>query len=1003
MLDVIKNNHIIKYLPLKLIVLMVSVCLFGNSLFGHGYEEIKNLTIKDGLPSNVVYGVKQDSKGFIWATTNKGVVKYDGRKFQLYTVKDGLPSNDNYAMLLDSRDNIWLYSHKAVSKIGHDGKIKVYEKTNNSYSYFLLNSNDEVFFKRGANLGDHNSKEKHFMIKDENLIELDFSDLGKFNLYTSTVFLDDEGELTVALYAEQNQRKLFRLRDNYKMVEIPTNSHYYKNIFITNKRHGIGEFIYVNDTVSILVNTHFFRIYVCNEPKGEISYAKGMQKASFGNIFKHENDVFLFFDKGIYRFNIDLEKSGYFEPFLELSNVTGIVHDKEGSFWVSTLGEGILKYGQHELDKSNSLFTMKVDNRVFKLSGYKNEKLWYANSKNNIKEMFSNRQYPTKGLIDFRFLLNDGENLFYGGSNAFYINDKLILESGFKDISMSSGSIITASTFGLNFLDKQDPDFDAKGKYGEFKAHIPGRMSSVLLLDKLFYCGNENGLFYGNINKKELIPICLIDDQSTVNISGILKSSDGQIWVATDGFGVFVLKDNVQIKHFSKELLDLNIHSMRIDNRDNIWLSTKLGVNKIEKNGREYFVSNLTSYHGLPSDYVHDTYCYDNILYVATDAGLVNVNLNKINHLEFNKNPPAYIIGAKLIKDGSGKKQDLSRIGSFDYNENNISIEYTGISYRSNGNISFEYRLLPTIPNWTSTSSDNITFNTLASGKYTFEVRAINGIGIKSNIPESYSFTINKHFTQTSWFLLLIGIVLIALSSLIVSTYFRIKRRRDDEINKTQKLISELRLKSLQSQMNPHFIFNSLNAIQQFINVENRRAANDYLARFARLMRLYLGGSENQFIPLEQEMEVIKLYCQLEHLRFADKYEYDIKIQPGLDLSKVHVPAMLLQPHVENAIRHGLVLSDNDNNYLSIDVYESEDGIMCVIKDNGIGRSKSLELKKNNQNRHRSLGNKISKERLEVIRELKLAHIVETIDDVVCNNKVCGTEVRIFIRYQNVK
>lgn len=999
----IKNQNIITYFLIKLVVLLAVSCSFGNCLFGQEYYDVKNLTIKDGLPSNVVYCVLQDSKGFIWATTNKGVVKYDGRKFQLYTVKEGLPSNDNYAMMLDSKDNVWLYSHKAVSKIGHDGKIRVYEKTNNSYSYFLLNGNDEVFFKLGANFGDHNAKERHFMIKDENLIELDFSDLGNFNLYTSTVFLDQEGKLTVALYAEQNQRKLFRLTNDYKMLEIPKNSNYYKNIFITNKRHGVGEFIYVNDTVSLLVNTHFFRIYICNEPKEEISYAGGMQKASFGNIHKYENDILLFFDKGIYRFNIDLEKRGYFEPFLELSNVTGIVHDKEGSFWVSTLGEGILKYDQYELDKSSSLFTMNIDSRVFKLSGYKNEKLWYANSKNDINELFSNRQYPTKGLIDFRFLLNDGENLFYGGSNAFYIDEKLIFESGFKDISIRQGRIVTASTFGLNFLDKKDPDFEAKGKYSELKAHIPGRMSSVLLLDKLFYCGNENGLFYGYRNKEELTPICLIDDQSTVNISGILESSDGQIWVATDGFGVFVLKDNIPIKHFSKELLDLNIHSMRIDNRNNIWLSTKLGVNKIEKNERKYFVSNLTSYHGLPSDYVYDTYCYDNILYVATDAGLVNVNLNKINHIEFTKTPHAYIVSAKLLKDGIRKKQELSRIGSFDYNENNISIEYTGISYRSNGNISFEYRLLPTIPNWTSTSSDNITFNTLAYGKYTFEVRAVNAIGIKSDIPASYSFTINKHFTQTSWFLLLMGVLLIALSSLIVSTYFRIKRRRDAESYKTQRLISELRLKSLQSQMNPHFIFNSLNAIQQFINVENRRAANDYLARFARLMRLYLGGSESQFIPLEQEMEVIKLYCQLEHLRFADKYEYDIKIQSGLDLSKVLVPAMLLQPHVENAIRHGLVPSGNDNNYLNIDVYETEDGIMCVIKDNGIGRSKSLELKKNSQDRHRSLGNKISKERLEVIRDLKLAHIVETIDDVICDNKVCGTEVRIFIRYQNIK
>ncbi|HMU05909.1 MAG TPA: two-component regulator propeller domain-containing protein, partial [Saprospiraceae bacterium] len=135
MQNLIKKRYFIKLSNYRTIVLLVISIFYGSSLYCQEYKDVKNITIKDGLPSNVVYGIKQDSKGFIWATTNKGVVRYDGRKFKLYTVEDGLPSNDNFVMLLDSKDNVWLYSFKAVCKIGNDGVIKTYVETNSNFSY----------------------------------------------------------------------------------------------------------------------------------------------------------------------------------------------------------------------------------------------------------------------------------------------------------------------------------------------------------------------------------------------------------------------------------------------------------------------------------------------------------------------------------------------------------------------------------------------------------------------------------------------------------------------------------------------------------------------------------------------------------------------------------------------------------------------------------------------------------------------------------------------------
>jgi sensor histidine kinase YesM len=999
MQNLIKKRDIIKLNNYKIIVLLVISIFYGSSLYCQEYKDIKNITIKDGLPSNVVYGIKQDSKGFIWATTNKGVVRYDGRKFKLYTVEDGLPSNDNFVMLLDSKDNVWLYSFKAVCKIGADGEIKTYVETNSNFSYFKINELDEVYFrvrhKRFPEPG--YSQYNYYKISDNKVIEYDF--IGAESLFeTYSIFFLDH-KLTICSYTSKNSLVSNKtISENYTYGDSLSNSILVPKLSITHKFPIIGEFINVNDSISILMSSSNYKVYKFNQPQIEKAFPFRMRKFTVGNAYYYDGNLLILFDKGIYKLDLNSDSNGTFKPFIDIPMATGILYDKDGSFWVTTLGKGVYKIPKYLAYSENPICKKIDESRVVKLSGYKNEKLWFVNSSNEVKEYYTKRKYKTTSLSDLRFIENDSAKLFYGGSNAFYIDNKLVFQFGFKSISIKDETIIISSSFGMNFLSKNNP-YIPKYKNQYLIGDIEGRMIAVLLLDDFFYCGNENGLFYGRRDSKTLTPICLSETESTISVNGILKSSDGLIWISTEGFGIFILENNKPIKHFTNELLDLNIHSMRTDNRNNIWVSTRLGVNKISKNDSNYEIQKITSYHGLPSNYINDTYCYDDILYVATDEGLAKLNLNDLNEEEFNKAPLVYLLKSRVSSNGKRLKIDLNENNSFDFNQNTISFEYTGISLRSNGKIGFEYRLLPSITNWTATTNDNITFNSLAPGSYKFEVRAINAIGIKSEFPASYSFTINKHYTQTTWFFILIALLLVALSVLVVSTYFRYKRKRFEEANKTQKTISELRLKSLQSQMNPHFIFNSLNAIQQFINVENRRAANDYLARFARLMRLYLGGSENQFISLEQEMEVIRLYCQLEHLRFADKYEYEIKIQPGLDLSQVKVPAMLLQPHVENAIRHGLVPSGKDDNFLNVEVYKLGEGILCSIKDNGVGRSKSLELKMYKQERHRSLGNKISKERLEVIRDLKLANITETIDDVICDNMICGTEVRIFIGF----
>lgn len=947
-------------------------------------------SIKNGLPSNNVYSIKQDKKGFIWATTDKGVVRYDGRNFKLFTIDNGLASNDNFVMLIDSKDNIWLYSFKAISRIEPDGRCKIFGETRSYFSHFVINSKDELFYSTFDFKSDE--KLKHFIIKNSNTIEIKLP-YDKYVGFGSLGFYFNDFYHTIGFNKLNQSKPIFLKFDGREVKESNELKSYNLIPNILNDSKITLDFIKIKENY-VVFSSNYYSKFVEDKNTKVNRYPFNLSKIISGNIYSFEKKLYLFFNKGIYSYNIENDE---WHPYLELPKATSIILDQEKNVWVSTLGDGLVKYVNLDIKTGKENIVKISSDVVKKVSGYKSQSLWKANSRNEILELKNRRKKYTPDLIDLRFLATDQfGDVYFGGSNAVYKNGKVFSNFGFKAMDIDHDSIALTTTFGVNFLKKNELK-SFRGYDNRQLTDIKGRMYAILLLEGKFYSGNQQGLFWGKPNIDALHPICLDGENTSISVIGIKRTNDGLIWVATEGNGVYLLKDDEVIRHFNSELLDANIHSIKTDEKDRIWLATRKGVNMIHKVGSDFNVTKYTSFHGLPDDYVNDIYCYDDILYVATDEGLVKLNIKQLNETNFYLPPPVHINSIKVL-GASWQIVRQDSIPIFEHNENTINFEYSGISYKSNGKVRFEYRLIPSVEDWLQTPNDNITFNNLEPDKYTFEVRAIDAIGNVSKVPAKLSFVIKKHFSQQLWFILLLWLLSAILVTVTTLQYFKYKRNKAAEKSKVEKLISELRLKSLQSQLNPHFIFNSLNAIQQFINTENKKSANDYLAKFARLMRLYLNGSDSQFITLKQEIEVLKLYCSLEHLRFADNFQYSIEVNDDLPLDEYKVPAMLLQPHVENAIRHGLIPSTKDNNFLYINVKESDKGILCEIIDNGIGREKSLEMKKKVNSEHRSMGNKISKERLDMIRALKLGYISEFITDLKDESGMAiGTKVEIFI------
>lgn len=201
-----------------------------------------------------------------------------------------------------------------------------------------------------------------------------------------------------------------------------------------------------------------------------------------------------------------------------------------------------------------------------------------------------------------------------------------------------------------------------------------------------------------------------------------------------------------------------------------------------------------------------------------------------------------------------------------------------------------------------------------------------------------------------------------------------------------------LALKSLRGQMNPHFIFNALNSVNQFISQQDERTANRFLSEFALLMRLVLENSQEDFIPLHREQEILSLYLKLEHYRFRDKFDYEIKVDDNVNVEEIQIPPMLIQPYIENAVWHGLRYK-NEKGKLLLHFYRQNGSLVAEISDDGVGRQRSAELKTENQKKHNSTGLKNVAERLAIIN--KVYHLDYRVDIEDRENN--GTRVSVYL------
>lgn len=550
-------------------------------------------------------------------------------------------------------------------------------------------------------------------------------------------------------------------------------------------------------------------------------------------------------------------------------------------------------------------------------------------------------------------------------------------------------------------------------KYAKFFSGIEGP-------DGTIWAGGEEGMI--NLRNDSLHRFALNGKQLSINY--IIKDKLGNVWLAAAGEGILQCSFNSNnepeiINQFTEKdgLNTANYLSLLADAEDNIWAGSSKGISLIGKNGK--YAGRMLNF-DEPDGFIKAGYSYirlrqasDKRIWAVTVFGIASFQPDQLGGTE---TPPViYISGIRQMEKNAALTDDVyARIPikkEFTHRDNSFNFNFAALDYANQDNIRYYYKLEGLDTTWRASGNQrSVSFQNLLPGSYTFHVKALNSKGIWSKNDAVFAFRIIPPFWKTWWFVSLVAVTTVALLAFAINRRIRyIKdreakaREKELEVMRLNKDFATSQLTALRMQMNPHFIFNALNSVQHYILQGNVVEANKYLAKFSKLQREILHSSDQQFITLEKEIEILNWFLELEQYRFGESFTYQINKSEDIEPEELKIPPMVLQPFVENAIWHGLMPRQSERVLTIYFDLHSEDILQVTLRDNGIGRAASSRLKQKEEvhkTKHESRGMSMVQQRLKLLQEQYGQPFDATVSDITdVHGNVQGTQVilRIFI------
>ncbi len=946
------------------------------------HPAFKQYSVEDGLPNSEVYQVKQDAEGYLWFATGNGVSRFNGYEFENFSMNDGLPDNTVFDIHEDHTGRIWFVPISCKLSYYYRGKIYpfAYNDTlqkrlkNPIKSSFGTDKEGNIFL--GVKMGGvYKISEKGEIthIADTtatvNVIQTGANDI----VYASNT---GESEKTMLKFDASLGEKTITLQDsiqNFNLSSSLIKTRKNTIIFSMNKKlHILSE----NNEIK----TELFPkriIWISEDNEGDLWVGTAL-----GGAYHIKNDN--------YR-----NKSRYLPGI----SINGVLQDREGGFWFASEYDGVfyapskhvLTYDEYSGLKGNKINCLATDGEAIYVglpSGFIHKinsggiHTYNCNPKDQEGNYISNMHYDHyKNRLLVAGTLRSGEiknEMFNSKGNFGFFN---------KIIHLSENLYWSARPNGLYEVtnDSLTPTYP-----GELI--LPNRKRTEAIIKSstnVFFAGTINGLLKIQVpdytfsyegDKDALLKNRILD---------LVYTPDSLMVIATKGAGLLVYNGS-EVRQINTQngLYNDNVNKICVDG-PHLWVATNNGLNKITiSKDKSYTITGFTTADGIASNEVINVIRKDNKIWVATNRGL---SVFRPDQLKKDTAQLPIHIHRVLINEEEIAFQKKYKLK---YNQNNIKIHFTGLGYKNAGKLKYRYKMKGLDTAWAYTESREIQFTTLPPAKYSFMVSVLNSNDEWNTKSATIDFTIQKPYWQEWWFRIALVTIFIILVFLLVRyriKQVKIKEAKNSELNKT---LLNLKLKALRAQMNPHFTFNVINSIQHFILHKDSESAYRYLSKFSKLIRVILNNSEKSTILLTEEIKALELYLELEAMRFEKRFDYHIIIDPYIDMENTRIPSMLIQPYVENSIKHGILPLKN-NGKIIIELQKQDKLLKCSVEDKGVGRARAAEYATKG---HQSLGTSITKNRLLVINKLNNGNLSEkTIDLTDDNGNPAGTRVELFI------
>jgi anti-sigma regulatory factor (Ser/Thr protein kinase) len=915
--------------------------------------------IDDETSATAIHQIIQDKAGLVWLATDKGIVRFDGVGYKQYDLSHIAPSNEFFGVSEDTNGTFWFFAAERLL-VSYDDRNDAFEPhpANEVLSATKHGVIQHVYWQGDSIILQCNDRHLFYVTqKNGNWSSID-RHIEKSNVCTF-VAKDRYVEMQVAIDVDSI---VYTFEDSFRLSA-------------PSETHGVllRRSIYIDEKGGLLAgNNHLFKVDRSGKLLGTFRYKmkqspNGLFRDSSGNIWLG------FYNQGAICVDSTLTKvdTVHFDH-----TVTSFFENEEGEIWSSTLSNGffLLRKPKEEIVKhlydpidfvselSGKLFFISYGGAISGFSGQGNDMTEFYNRNKKFYEVFRTWQA-------FIIPENGGEIISLEFEGQKFVKSLVLLNN--KQLT----SILTRVDGEILYM---------YGGFGGLKNHIrlefPGDTFEIIWPAKLNQVKINTSNMVGDIfaasfynihvfydhQKDELIPLdsnALISNLERIQFARFINENQVTI---TDYSGVFIWD-----KRYPTALdtivytPDVEVHSAKYY-RDTMWVATSAGLGFVESKKRISFQYRITQ--NFKSINTNDFEFRYNKVFLATEFGLYSLPLNA----RIDKS-------TLMIYEVRTKNRSVLKGTNFISNDSaDLQLSWSDFDYKNLLKKQYRWRLNQNDA-WVTTYANTANLSSLNFGKYQFEVQQLNVDGNWSESAVQY-FEVDRPYYLKLPFILLVSLLVLGLVTFGVYLRLRVVNERF----RLKEGLFEAQSQALSAQLNPHFIFNSMNTVSSFIAQEDETKALRYISKLSVLLRRIFANSQLASISLSEELQSVKEYVEIEQLRFGKKLKFHFENKTEVDLDVIQTPAMLIQPFVENAIKHAVLKSENGGN-IWLMVTETPKDICVIIEDDGPGFTEQDLLARADQG---SSSISAIQKRLDIMKSMKQESATLTVEQGVKGAKI---------------